>query len=268
MLHHLQQVLINMKECKVEIIPNIVAGEIPYQQYTNQEKTLIGVPVIESSALASSLGSENQEQSLFSPNDPGSTIETSIYDLNGEYVNTIYDLKDYTNREHPTQRYILNYISTLLGNDNIPSEIDGCSAPTPFLTLEAMALLFQKLGSGQKEELNRVYDAMTEHPILVGGSNNFDTHFIKTMNSTGLTKVGGEAIRGIIIKTKDKGCVGLAIKVLDGSSRALPIATIKLLEHLKLLNKDQIKKLSESKNDEIKNHNGDKVGRIEAHLEF
>jgi len=179
-----------------------------------------------------------------------------------------YDLKDYTNREHPTQRYILNYISTLLGNDNIPSEIDGCSAPTPFLTLEAMALLFQKLGSGQKEELNRVYDAMTEHPILVGGSNNFDTHFIKTMNSTGLTKVGGEAIRGIIIKTKDKGCVGLAIKVLDGSSRALPIATIKLLEHLKLLNKDQIKKLSESKNDEIKNHNGDKVGRIEAHLEF
>ena len=96
MLHHPQQVLINMKECKVEIIPNIVAGEIPYQQYTNQEKTLIGVPVIESSALASSLGSENQEQSLFSPNDPGSTIETSIYDLNGEYVNTIYDLKDYT----------------------------------------------------------------------------------------------------------------------------------------------------------------------------
>ena len=64
MLHHLQQVLINMKECKVEIIPNIVAGEIPYQQYTNQEKTLIGVPVIESSALASSLGSENQEQSF------------------------------------------------------------------------------------------------------------------------------------------------------------------------------------------------------------
>jgi hypothetical protein len=95
MLHHLQQVLINMKECKVEIIPNIVAGEVPYQQYTNQEKTLIGVPVAEEVEGNPLLGSENLEQSLFNPNDPDEVIEVSIYDLNDNYLDTIYDFKDY-----------------------------------------------------------------------------------------------------------------------------------------------------------------------------
>ena len=179
-----------------------------------------------------------------------------------------YDIGDYVNKKHPTQENIFKYVSELLGHTNIPTEVDGCSAATPFLTLEAIAILFQKLGSGQEEELNRVYNAMVEHPILVGGSKNFDTHFIKSMNGDGVTKIGGESIRGITIKTEDRGSIGLAIKILDGSNRALPGATIKLLKHLNLINKDQIKRLSDFKNDEIINHNGDIVGRIEAHLEF
>ena len=85
-----------MQECKVEIIPNIVAGEIPYQQYTNQEKTLIGVPIAESNAESAPLGSEDLEQSLFNPNDPDGVIEVSIYDVNGNYLDTIYDFEDYT----------------------------------------------------------------------------------------------------------------------------------------------------------------------------
>ena len=95
MLHHPLQAHINMKECKVEIIPNIVAGEVPYQQYSTQEKTLIGIPVAESSALTSPLGSENQEQSLFNPSNPNEVIEVSVYDLNDNYLDTIYDFKDY-----------------------------------------------------------------------------------------------------------------------------------------------------------------------------
>jgi hypothetical protein len=85
-----------MEECKVEIIPNIVAGEVPYQQYTNQEKTLIGVPVVDPTEGGAPLGSEDLEQSLFNPNDPDENIEVSIYDLNGGYLDTIYDFKDYT----------------------------------------------------------------------------------------------------------------------------------------------------------------------------
>ena len=41
-------------------------------------------------------------------------------------------------------------------------------------------------------------------PIFLG-SNNFDTHFTKIMSGDVLTKIGGESVRGILIKTKDKG---------------------------------------------------------------
>lgn len=174
----------------------------------------------------------------------------------------------YTHKDHPVQNRIITYIEDLLGSNNIPLEIDGCSAPTPFLTIEMIAVLFQKLGAGKKNELGLVFNAMAENPDLVGGEKNFDTQFIKALKGSGVTKVGGESVRGITIKTKNRGCIGLAIKILDGNFRVLPMATIKLLEHLELLDKVQIEALSKFKNKKIINHNGDEVGRIEAHLEF
>jgi len=174
----------------------------------------------------------------------------------------------YTHKDHPVQNRIITYIEDLLGSNNIPLEIDGCSAPTPFLTIEMIAVLFQKLGAGKKNELGLVFNAMAENPDLVGGEKNFDTQFIKALKGSGVTKVGGESVRGITIKTKNRGCIGLAIKILDGNFRVLPMATIKLLEHLELLDEVQIEALSKFKNKKIINHNGDEVGRIEAHLEF
>jgi len=174
----------------------------------------------------------------------------------------------YTHKDHPVQNRIITYIEDLLGSNNIPLEIDGCSAPTPFLTIEMIAVLFQKLGAGKKNELGLVFNAMAENPGLVGGEKNFDTQFIKALKGSGVTKVGGESVRGITIKTKNRGCIGLAIKILDGNFRVLPMATIKLLEHLELLDEVQIEALSKFKNKKIMNHNGDEVGRIEAHLEF
>tara|TARA_B110000003_G_scaffold275990_1_gene320360 strand:+ start:383 stop:1363 length:981 start_codon:yes stop_codon:yes gene_type:complete len=178
------------------------------------------------------------------------------------------DFVDYTNKNHAVQERIMTYVKTLLGSKKIPLEIDGCSAPTPFLTIGMIATLFQKLGSGQKEELDRVFNAMVENPLIVGGEKNFDTKFIESLKGSGVTKVGGESVRGITIKTKNRGCIGLAIKILDGNFRVLPIATIKLLEHLELLDEVQIDSLSKFKNKKIMNHNGDEVGRIEAHIEF
>ena len=129
------------------------------------------------------------------------------------------ELGTYTQKDHPVQNRIMTYVQDLLGSNNIPLEIDGCSAPTPFLTIEMIAVLFQKLGSGKKEELERVFTAMADNPYLIGGEKNFDTQFIKALKGSGVTKVGGESVRGITIKTKNRGCIGLAIKILDGNFR-------------------------------------------------
>ena len=175
---------------------------------------------------------------------------------------------NYIKKDHPVQRTILEYVQDITGLETIPTEIDGCSAPTPFMTLETIAGLFQTLAAGNEPELKRVFKAMCSCPDLVGGSNHFDTNFIKALTGRGVTKVGGESVRGIALKTQDKGPVGIAIKILDGNFRALPVATMKLLEHLELLTEEELQNLDKFRTKILKNHNQMEIGRIEAHVEF
>ena len=175
---------------------------------------------------------------------------------------------NYIKKDHPVQRTILEYVQDVSGLEMIPTEIDGCSAPTPFMTLETIAGLFQTLAAGNEPELKRVFKAMCSCPDLVGGSNHFDTNFIKALTGRGVTKVGGESVRGIALKTQDKGSVGIAIKILDGNFRALPVATMKLLEHLELLTEEELQNLDKFRTKILKNHNQMEIGRIEAHVEF
>ena len=175
---------------------------------------------------------------------------------------------NYIKKDHPVQRTILEYVQDVSGLEMIPTEIDGCSAPTPFMTLETIAGMFQTLAAGNEPELKRVFKAMCSCPDLVGGSNHFDTNFIKALTGRGVTKVGGESVRGIALKTQDKGPVGIAIKILDGNFRALPVATMKLLEHLELLTEEELQNLDKFRTKILKNHNQIEIGRIEAHVEF
>ena len=174
----------------------------------------------------------------------------------------------YTKKSHPVQSTIFTYLEELTQSKILPLEIDGCSAPVPFMTMETIAKLFQLLGQGDKPELNRIFDAMTAYPELIGGSDHFDSIFTKVLCGRGLTKVGAESVRGISIKTKNNQSIGIAIKILDGNFRALQVTTMKLLEHLDLLTQDELNKLDRFKLEILKNHNGQKVGRIEAYIDY
>ena len=66
---------------------------------------------------------------------------------------------------------------------------------------------------------------------------------------------------------KNGGSVGVAIKILDGNTRAMPAATINLLKHLNLLKSSELTKLDQFKFKTLKNHNGYNVGKIETIIE-
>ena len=178
------------------------------------------------------------------------------------------ETKGYINEQHPVQRTILEYVAELSGESDIPTEIDGCSAPTLFLTLKMIAKIFQSLASCKRPELKKVYDAMAAHPELVGGTNHFDSMFISALDGRGVTKVGGESVRGISLNTEKYGPVGVSIKILDGSFRAMPLVAMKLLEHLGLLSEDEKNKLHKFRTKKLTNHNGIQIGHIEAHVDF
>ena len=174
----------------------------------------------------------------------------------------------YTNLEHPVQQTIIRVLKEYTGLNDIQTGIDGCSAPTPFLALEVIARLFQLLSSGKFPELDRVFDAMVAHPYNISGKDQFDTLFIEALQGRGITKGGGESVRGISLKKKNGNSIGIALKVLDGHHRAMPLATMTLLKHLDLLSDKELTSLSRFQRKILRNHRNIEIGNIEAIVEM
>jgi len=172
------------------------------------------------------------------------------------------DTKDYISYNHPVQQTIVEQFKRLTGKNKFSYGIDGCSAPTPFLTLKAIAELFKVFGSNKYPELKTAYHAMAKHPYLIAGKDRFDTDFNKIMNGRAITKVGGEAIRGMVIKTEQYGVVGIAQKILDGNQRANETAIMTILNHLNLLQPNEKEQLQKYEIKKLYNHNHIHVGDI------
>lgn len=177
------------------------------------------------------------------------------------------DPAGYVRPEHPVQKTILNLLQTYAGVQEIPLAVDGCSAPTPFLSLRMIASLYQRLAGGEDPELERLFKAMTAHPYLVGGRHRFDTAFITALGGRAVTKIGGEGIRGVGLRRPDGETLGMALKVLDGNQRCSPLATTTVLNHLDLLSQEETNQLSAFQVRERHNHRNILVGRIRATLE-
>ena len=107
---------------------------------------------------------------------------------------------------------------------------------------------------------------MSAHPYLVAGRDRFDTDFNAAMKGRGITKVGGEAIRGMIIKTNKYGVVGIAQKIIDGSQRANETAMMTILNYLGLLKSKEKELLIKYEKKKLFNHRKTQIGHIEGEL--
>jgi L-asparaginase II len=61
--------------------------------------------------------------------------------------------------------------------------------------------------------------------------------------------------------------LGVAVKCVDGASRALGPAAVAVLEHLDALGEEEARRLAEVARPSVRNHAGREVGRLEARLE-
>lgn len=172
----------------------------------------------------------------------------------------------YVDRDHPVQREIMKTVKQYAGAKKLDLAIDECSAPTPFLPLVTVARMFQQLATGDDPVLERIYSAMTANPYLVAGKKRFDTDFMTVLKGRGVSKVGGEGVRGIGIRTKEGKVFGFAVKILDGNQRVSAPATMAVLNHLGLLTPTERNKLKHYKHPFLKNHRGIPVGKIEIQL--
>ena len=176
------------------------------------------------------------------------------------------DIKNYIKHNHPVQIKIFDQIKRLTKKKVLRFGIDGCSAPTPFLSIKDIARLFNVFGTNKYPELQTAYNAMVKNPYLTAGKNRFDTDFNKIMKGKAVTKVGGEAVRGMVIKTSKYGTLGIAQKVLDGNQRANESAIMYILNHLGVLSENETLQLKNYKLTKLFNHTKKHIGDIRAVL--
>jgi L-asparaginase II len=176
-------------------------------------------------------------------------------------------LESYTDPGHPVQRRIFDRFAELVEEpfaDPIPA-IDGCSAPTPRMPLATLAYAFALLARGTtaagapSAALAQIRDAMRAYPDLVAGAERLDTLLMTHVPGV-VAKAGAVVVHAIGFT--DRG-IGMAIKIEDGSRRALGPAVISALESLGALGEAERRALSRHGGDEpLRNHAGLAVGVI------
>lgn len=176
-------------------------------------------------------------------------------------------LEDYHKPEHPVQQRILKVISVITEYqiDKIGIGKDGCGAPVHAMPLERLAYSFARLANPKTLEneravvINRITTAMTDYPEMVGGTGRFCTDFMKVAKGRLFGKLGAESL--YLIGDKKLG-IGIAIKIEDGSYRALYPAVLEVLKQLNMLTKEQLTQLMPHYMPKLKNARGEEVGKI------
>ena len=128
---------------------------------------------------------------------------------------------------HPVQHACRDEVASAadVPVDEIPTAVDGCGVTTFALPLERMALMFSRLE--QVDGGARVAAAMRAHPELIRGPMAADSLLMRELE--GWTAKGGA--EGLLCVSGPHG-LGLALKVEDGSMRAMRPAVAELLRRL------------------------------------
>jgi L-asparaginase II len=184
-------------------------------------------------------------------------------------------LSDYVSADHPIQRAIVKAFASLAGlEEDLPTAIDGCSAPTFGVPLKAIALAFARLANPASSDVldsttrsasERLVAAMIAHPEMVGGTTGrFDTDLLRASHGKLVCKVGAEAVYsvGILACAGYPSGLGIAVKVEDGSYRGMGPAVIETLAQLGVLEAPELAALATYHHPRIDNRRGLVCGEV------
>ena len=172
-----------------------------------------------------------------------------------------YPIDSYLDPSHPLQQTIRELVAEAC---RVPAAslvigIDGCSLPTFGCTLSAFARAFAELAHPTQHPgaLTRLRSAMTAHPLNVGGEGSIDSNLMTVGGGNLVAKIGAEGL--LCISVVDAG-LGIAIRIADGSFRALPEVARECLRQLEAVGDDVLDRLLELHDPTVRNHNRIDVG--------
>ncbi|MCK5364613.1 MAG: asparaginase, partial [Gammaproteobacteria bacterium] len=165
-----------------------------------------------------------------------------------------WPLASYLDLDHPLQVRIRDMLRTLVGQADmaLPHSIDGCSLPTFWLSLEALAHLFAYIadpcaappveGRSIEAELTRLRAAGMQHPELIAGSGRLDTLLMRALGGRIFAKTGAAGLYAAALPAGPRvpTALGIAIKIEDGdpTSRIRASVIVEVLRQLGVVIRD------------------------------
>ncbi len=176
-------------------------------------------------------------------------------------------LEGYVKPDHPVQRAVTAAIEDVCGHRFAPDEIgvDGCSMPTMAMPLYNLAHGFAKFitGNGLAPErakaAKRFAQAVIAEPFFIAGNGRFCTLAMQAGRGRFIVKTGAE---GVYTAASAELGVGIALKALDGTTRAAQTAIGAVLDHLGLLDDAAREMLQPMVQPVMSNWRGIRVGDI------
>lgn len=169
---------------------------------------------------------------------------------------------DYQDRAGAVQSAVLAIVADRcaqpLGDDDLVS--DGCGAPCPCLTLDAVARGWSTLlASADGSSGARIRDAIAAHPWNLAGTDRFDTAMVESTGGRVISKVGADGLH--VAMVSDVGIV-VATKSIDGSRVAAEESLLHLLGKAGALSDGEAEGLPRAS---VRNDAGRVVGSISVH---
>lgn len=147
---------------------------------------------------------------------------------------------EYVEPDHPVQRAVRQAFEEVTGEDSPGFGIDGCSAPNFATSIAGLARAAARFASATQADARgramiRLRDAMIAEPFLVAGKGRACTELMEAMGGAAAVKTGAEAVFLAIVPGRQ---LGIAVKILDGGTRAAEAAITALLGRVGALDPD------------------------------
>ena len=183
-----------------------------------------------------------------------------------------YPLESYIELDHPLQRRIREIVAQVLrlSEDDLITGTDGCRIPTFAAPVQSFAVAYATLADPRQapteagrelaKPLDRLREAMTAHPLLVGGEETLDSDIMALSEGRIVAKLGAEGL--LCLRAVPERGLGIAISADDGSSRALGPAAVAVIEQLELAEPGVLDTLRERRVGTVKTFGGEAVGEM------
>jgi L-asparaginase II len=173
-----------------------------------------------------------------------------------------WPVEGYHHEDHPVQAAMRVAVGAATGGLAAGEAIDGCGMRTYRMPLAGLAGAFAGLAGGTGgPALARVRTAMRAHPALVGFGGAVDTELMAAEPGL-VAKIGAAGVIGIGLPDGR----GLALKVVDGSARALDAGAVHVARRVLGLRATSPALDALAAGTE-RNSRGDEVGRVEVALD-